>query len=177
MTASTFWEAGPTWEELSGASLADALWSAVTIGVIEETAKLLPVLLIGAFSSHFDEPLDGLVYAGAPGLAFRWRRRCTWPPLATTGLSLVARLVAAPLSQAMLALPAGYGMARLVMGRKGLRFSAGFAVSVLAHAAYDLTLARPDLPTGLGAGVILLLWIWFLWLVPRLRTASPLTAG
>lgn len=39
-------------------------------GLPEEIAKLLPVLLFAWWSPHWDEPFDGIVYAGASALGF-----------------------------------------------------------------------------------------------------------
>ena len=49
----------------------------------------------------------------------------------------------------------------------------GLALSVTAHGAYDLLLARPDMPPVVSAFVVLILWVWFLRAAPRLEREAP----
>src|SRR5688572_14046496 len=52
------------WATLVEGTVSAAIADALLIGAVEECAKLLPVVLIARFSAHFDEVLDGIVYAG-----------------------------------------------------------------------------------------------------------------
>ncbi|HLN60261.1 MAG TPA: PrsW family glutamic-type intramembrane protease [Symbiobacteriaceae bacterium] len=53
----------------------------LTAALPEEFFKLLPVLLFAWRSRHWDEPFDGIVYAGAtPRSSTPWPARCRWRP-------------------------------------------------------------------------------------------------
>jgi RsiW-degrading membrane proteinase PrsW (M82 family) len=48
------------------------------VGFIEEFVKFLPVFLIAYNSKYFDEPLDGLFYAGVSALGFAFMENITY---------------------------------------------------------------------------------------------------
>lgn len=157
------------WELLSTLPVGPALVMAGQIGLIEEGAKLLPVILIARFSHHFDEPLDGLVYAACAGVGFSVSESAA---LLASGelawIDAVGRALAAPATHGLFAAPAGLGVSGLFLRRRPVLLAAGFAVSALAHGLFDLLLARPPLPPAVAAGVVLVLWAWLIWMTPRL---------
>jgi RsiW-degrading membrane proteinase PrsW (M82 family) len=171
-------EGGPlavSWEALGGAGLGPAALAALRIGLVEEGLKLLAVAPLALRHRRFDEPLDGPVYAACAGLGFAAAE--SWALLLAgelAPLDSLARAAAAPLTHALLAAPAGWGLAAAVLRGSTLALPAGLAVSVAAHALYDLLLARPGVPPGAAAAVVLALWVWLLVMAPRLaRPASP----
>lgn len=165
----------PTWEGLGGA-WSRALPTALAIGFVEESAKFLPVLLIARLTTHFDELLDGLVYAGAAGAGFALAETVAflWAGELST-LDAIARAVAAPITHALFAAPAGLGLAYAVLEGRHWALALGFAVSVVSHGAYDLFLAQPGLQLA-AAGVVLLVWIWLIWIAQRL-VRRPVARG
>jgi RsiW-degrading membrane proteinase PrsW (M82 family) len=168
--------AAPSWGALGG-PWTRAVPAALSIGLVEEAAKLLPVVLVARFTSHFDEIWDGPVYAGAAGAGFALAETLTL--VLGDGLGTLdgaARAVAAPITHALFAAPAGLGMAHSVLkGRHGA-LALGFAVSVTCHGAYDLFLARPGLQTA-AAGVVLVLWLWLIWAARDLVRRPALPRG
>ena len=170
--------ASASWELLSSGTLSEVAGVAITIGVVEETAKLLPVLAIVLFARrHFDEPLDGLVYAGCSAIGFSAVETVLlawYQDLAPA--ELFARAVAAPLAHAMLAAPWGVGLALTVFRRKPVALPALFAFSCLVHGAYDVGVTSPGTGTLVSAGLILVLWVWAIRITPRLAGAAPTAA-
>jgi RsiW-degrading membrane proteinase PrsW (M82 family) len=159
-----------TWGALNG-PLASAVGIAAVIGAAEEGAKLLPVWVFARFSRHFDELLDGAVYAGASAIGFSAAETATMIWLGEgLSLPLLSRAVAAPITHALFAVPAGLGLAAWMLRKRLGLFVLGAVVSVTAHGAYDLLLAR-GLPgaQASAAGIILVLWLAFLETARRLE--------
>lgn len=162
-----------TWEILQS-SVPAAVMAALRVGAVEETSKLVAVLPIALFATAFDEVLDGIVYAACSALGFATAE--TWWLLAHGDWELMAalgRAVTGPITHALLAIPWGLGLSVALLRKRRWALPAGLALSIAAHGAYDLLLARPDLPPLVSAGVVLVLWLWLLWYAPRLARLSP----
>jgi RsiW-degrading membrane proteinase PrsW (M82 family) len=148
--------------------------AALRVGLVEELAKLAPVLPIALFAVHFDEALDGIIYSACAALGFATAetvvalRGGEWSLIHALG-----RAVAAPLTHALISAPAGLGLAALVLKRRPAGLVLGVMISVLAHASYDLFLARPGMPPAAAAAVVLLLWLWLLRATPQLAKLEP----
>jgi len=162
------------WSDLAGTNLGRAIGMGLRIGLIEEAAKFLPVLAVVLFSKELDEPLDGIVYAGCAGLGLATAETAIQLYNGAYGfVEGLARAVTGPIGHALLSAPWGLGIARYVLNQERWKFFVGFAVSLLCHAAYDVLLARPELPPVAGAGVVLGLWIWLMWVCPKLVQERP----
>jgi RsiW-degrading membrane proteinase PrsW (M82 family) len=150
--------ASATWGALAGPWPA-ALATALAIGATEELAKLLPVLAVARWSRHFDQLWDGPVYAGAAGVGFALAETVSLFSFGeTTLLETLARAATTPITHALFAAPWGLGLALWVLRDRPGALAVGLAVSIAAHAAYDLLLARPG--THLVAvGIVLVLWV------------------
>ena len=157
------------WSDLAGADLVRAGRIALRIGLIEESAKLLPVLGLLSLSRQLDEPLDGIVYAACAALGLATAETAIQLYSGAFGLwDGLARAVSGPISHALLSAPWGLGLARVALEKRHGALAVGFVVSIACHAGYDLLLARPELPPVVAAGVILALWLWLIWITPRL---------
>jgi RsiW-degrading membrane proteinase PrsW (M82 family) len=150
------------WASLEGPAWPAALRTAVVIGSVEEGLKLAPVAIIAWTHRHFDEPLDGFVYAGAASAGFAWAETAVIAAHNPLGwIEIGARAAASPITHALFAAPWGLGLARWVLRGDRLAVAIGFAVSALLHGAYDLLLARPEL--RLFAPLLIgVLWTWML---------------
>lgn len=163
-----------TWRALSG-PLPGALGIAAVIGVAEEGAKLLPVFVFARWSRHFDELLDGAVYAGAAAVGFSLAETALLVGLGEgASLPLLARGIAAPIAHVLFAVPAGLGLAAWMLHGRGSHFALGAALSVATHGAYDLLLARgaPGARVA-AAAIVLALWLAFLETARRLEPPVP----
>lgn len=160
---------GTAWEQLAAPSLRESLGAALRIGAVEESVKLLPVALLALTHRHFDEVLDGVVYAACVGLGFASAENLAlFDGGQLSALETAARAVASPLTHALFATPLGLGLALAVLRRRVWAAPLGLGVSIAAHALFDWLLARPGLPPASSAGVVLLLWLGVLLLTPRL---------
>lgn len=166
------------WSDLAGEDLVRAGKIALRIGLIEESAKLLPVLAVLRFSRQLDEPLDGIVYAACAALGLATAETAIQVYGGAFGFwDGLARAVAGPISHALLSVPWGLGLARVALDKRRGALALGFLISVVCHGGYDLLLARPELPPLVAAGVILALWLWLIVLAPRLAGERGRFAG
>ncbi len=149
----------------------EALRVSLTIGVVEELAKAVPVIVISRWSGHFDEWLDGAIYAGCAAIGFATVETAMhgWAGLDLS--ELWPRVLASPASHALFAGPMGLGIAAFMLDRRIGWLLLGTSTSMLAHAGYDLLLGRSGLPAPLSAGIVLVLWIGFVLAAPRLARA------
>jgi protease PrsW len=169
---------GTAWEDVGAASLRRSVSAALRIGAVEEAAKLLPVVLLALTHAHFDELLDGIVYAACAGLGFAAAEGLLlFRGGELSALEATARALAAPVTHALFTAPAGLGLALALLRRRPAALLLGLAASVTAHALYDWLLAQPSLPQGSSAGVVLVLWVWLLAAAPRLARLAPERRG
>lgn len=152
-----------------------ALVTAAAIGLVEESAKLVPLLLVAQISAHFDERLDGAIYAGCSGVGFALAETALHIAHGETLGSLWPRIVAAPIAHGLLLAPAGLGFAFWKLERRTGLLAAGLATSVLTHGLYDLLLARYPWGPPASSALIGLLWAGFIALCPRLTTPRSIT--
>lgn len=165
-----------SWGALAG-PLPGALAVALAIGLAEEGAKLLPVIAIAHLSRHFDEMLDGAVYAGAAAIGFAGAETASLVMLGEPlSPAFAARAAVAPITHALFAIPAGLGLAAWRLAGRPALFALGAAGSVATHGLYDLLLARPG---GQPAAAALAgaLFLGFLWMARRRAPRTRVSAA
>lgn len=140
------------------------------IGLIEELAKFLPFWLIGIRHHHFDEPIDGIIYASFGALGFASHENLYYLPW-MVGWEGLGRGIASPLVHVMFASIWGYAVGRAhCRGRPVLpAAAAGLLLAALVHGVYDFfAIGLPEW-AGIGAaGVIAAVWLWRMRLIRRL---------
>ncbi len=149
------------------------LYSILAIGVIEETAKFLPFWLVILRLAHFDEPIDGIVYASLIAVGFASYENGHYLQFLSTQEAL-ARGLSAPLVHAMFASIWGYICGRARLRGEPLLPAAllGLALAALAHGLYDfITIGLPAWVRPVSALLILGVWIWRMRLIRRLQRA------
>jgi len=106
------------------------------VAPLRETAKVSAAW--GAFRSrHFDEPYDGLVYAGAAALGFAALENATVLREHTTGLVWIARALIALPAHLFFACAWGYALGRAhQMKTPGSLFPATWVAATAGHALY-----------------------------------------
>ena len=126
---------------------ADVIATVVQAPLVEEAAKGLGVLiLVFARRSHFDGPLDGIVYAGTIGAGFAFTENILYFSAAlfeTGGVSLqlgfvfVLRGLFSPFAHVLFTAAVGLALGLAVRKPGGARivvgFTAGLAAAVLGH--------------------------------------------
>jgi RsiW-degrading membrane proteinase PrsW (M82 family) len=161
------------WEALAGSDLVWAVRVALRIGLVEEGAKMLPVIAIILFTKQLDEPLDGIIYAACSALGLAAGETLFLLRGGEVGLvDGIARALSAPLSHSLLSAPWGLGLALFLLRQQRWGLPIGFGISVLCHGAYDLLLSRPEIPSFTSSLLILALWIWLLIMAPRLAARA-----
>lgn len=139
-------------EDLSGL----LIYAVLGIGLIEELAKFLPFWLIGIRHHHFDEPIDGIIYASFGALGFASHENLYYLPW-MSGWEGLGRAFASPLVHVMFASIWGYAVGRAhALERPVLPAAlAGLLLAALAHGAYDFFVIGMPGWAGTGAaGVI-----------------------
>ncbi len=149
------------------------LWwySVLAIGVIEEGAKLIPFVLVTMRWRHFDEKLDGVIYASFIALGYASHENVQYLEF-LRGWEALGRSIASPAVHVMFASIWGYLIARAhFRGTSVVRAAAlGLALAALVHGAFDfVTIGLPDW-VGIGPPLLILaIWLWRLHLIERIR--------
>lgn len=144
-----------------GASPNAALAAVVQAPIVEETAKGIGVLLLYAFSrSHFDGPVDGLVYAATVAAGFAFTENILYFGVALAeggaselGATFVVRGLFSPFAHVLFTACTGLliGIGARRGGGAGVVgwFLLGLAAAVLLHALWNGSLAFADDVVGL----------------------------
>lgn len=146
-------------------------FAVLAIGPIEETAKLLPFVLVIIRLKAFDEPLDGIIYASFIALGYAAAENVYYLQFLTP-LEAVARGFAGPVVHILFASIWGHwiGCAYLA-GRSIIKCGLeGLAIAAVLHGVYDfVVLLKPIWSLPVAASGIVLLWIWRLRLMRALH--------
>ncbi|WP_455199977.1 PrsW family intramembrane metalloprotease [Kaarinaea lacus] len=146
-------------------------YSIFVIGVIEEVVKFIPFWLIGMRLHHFDEPIDGIIYASFVALGFATYENFYYLPH-LQGTELVARAITSPLIHVMFASIWGYTCSRAQMRNRPLIPAAisGLAIAITAHGLYDfITIGLSEWLRIFPPVIILSIWIWRMRVIRRLQ--------
>ncbi|MGR0220417.1 PrsW family intramembrane metalloprotease [Agromyces sp. ZXT2-6] len=181
----------------AGATADASMQAVVQAPIVEELAKGVGVLLIYAFSkSHFDGPVDGLVYAATVAAGFAFTENVLYFGAALIeggagelGATFVVRGIFSPFAHvlftACIGIAIGFGARRGGAGVVGW-FLAGLVAAILLHAFWNGSLAFADafalyftvqVPIFIGAVVVTLLLRREEQRVTRRRLAEYAAAG
>ena len=135
------------------------------VGPVEEGAKFLAAWLFCFRSRHFDEPIDGLVYAAAVSVGFASIENALYAGLVSWPIQL-ARAATTPLTHSVFASLWGFGAGKALLGpgRPGARafwIVVPLAAAALAHGLYDAALVTLGVPS-VASGVVLVLWAFLI---------------
>lgn len=142
-------------------------YSVLGIGLVEESAKLIPFALLAWRLPQFDDPLDGITYAAFIGLGFASFETLHHAQY-MDGAQLWARGLASPLVHVAFASIWGFIAGRAFMAGRGIWGAglAGLALAALAHGIYDfITIGLGPVARLLAAGLVLVIWLWRMRLV------------
>ena len=146
-------------------------YAVLGIGVIEESAKLLPFLLIIRLFREFDEPIDGIIYASFIALGFAAVENIRYLEYLSTRQAY-ARGFAGPVLHIVFASVWGYYVGRAWLRRRALvpTVLGALACSALLHGVYNfVVIGLPARWLPIAAGLIAGLWIWRLCLIRDLH--------
>jgi protease PrsW len=115
------------------------LYASLTIGVIEEFAKFLPLALYLYPKKYFNETTDGVVYFGLAGMWFGVLESIIYTLGGGIGVGIL-RIVVAPFLHAGFSSLAGIGLIRFKLTRNPLYLIMGLGMAILFHGVYDFFL-------------------------------------
>jgi len=159
-----FWCAGrlgmPLWPDENTRDI--ALYCFLLVGPVEEGAKFLVARTLVFRWRHFDERIDGMVYAAAVAIGFAsvenllFAQVLPWP-------EQLARALVAPLTHTLFAAIWGFGAAYALLDCRSrtcriLWQLVPLVLAMAAHGLYDFLLLAWG-GTVPASGVILLLWV------------------
>lgn len=146
-------------------------YALMAIGPIEESAKLIPFLLIVMRFKALDEPMDGIIYASFIGLGYAAMENVNYLAYLTP-LEAAARGFASPVVHILFASIWAYWISRARLQGSPIFVPAlfGFVASALLHGIYDfLVLMQPVSALPLAALIIVILWVWRLKLLQQMH--------
>lgn len=126
----------------------DLIYCIVAIGLIEESLKIIPFLLMLRFSRQIDESLDYIIYASTAALGFAFMENLLY--FQDPGLGgIVSRTFSAVLMHISLTTIAAYGLFYAKYKKQGrnrwIYFAFSFTAAVVIHGVYDFWLLAEDL--------------------------------
>jgi RsiW-degrading membrane proteinase PrsW (M82 family) len=139
-----------------GATTDEAVQAVVQAPIVEEVAKGIGVLLIYAFSrSHFDGPVDGLVYAATVAAGFAFTENILYFGVALIegggqelGTTFVVRGIFSPFAHVLFTACTGIAIGMAARRGGGGRtigwFLLGLTAAILLHAFWNGSLAFAD---------------------------------
>lgn len=146
-------------------------YSVLAIGGIEESAKLLPFLIVALRFKAFDEPVDGIIYAAFIALGFATVENILYLQYAD-GLEMIGRGFASPLVHIMFASIWAFNIGLAFLQRKRLMgiVLKYLGLAALAHGVYDfIVIALPLSALPFSALLILAIWLWRMHLIRDLH--------
>ena len=148
--------------ELNGHIINDLLYCFLGIGLIEETVKVIPFLLILRFTRQINESIDYVIYASVSALGFAFMENLLYfqdPGLrAVTGRALMSVLLHMSMTTfAVYGL--FYSRYRKNNQHKMLYFGLSFLTAVVVHGLFDFFLMVKGLPPQVKMLSILILAI------------------
>ena len=150
-------------------------WSTVVAPIVEEGFKLLAVLLICWRSRHFNQLIDGTIYAISCALGFAAVENLFYGLSGGFGL-LGARALLAPIGHPLFTGVSGFYLARAKFEGNAWRLCQGLLFAVLLHAGWNL---GPGLMRETGDAsysvVFLAVVLLYAWLLRRFlrRLGTP----
>jgi RsiW-degrading membrane proteinase PrsW (M82 family) len=149
-------------------------YSVLGIGMIEESVKILPFMLVVLRFKEFDEPIDGIIYASFIALGFSALENIYYLDSLTTAQAY-ARGFAGPVVHIVFASIWGYyiGKAHL-LGKPLLPVVLGsLGLTAVLHGTYDfIAIGLPTTALPFVALLIVGLWVWRLLLIRDLHFAA-----
>jgi RsiW-degrading membrane proteinase PrsW (M82 family) len=157
---------------MSGRRLPFLVYSVAVTGFLEETFKFLPFFLVIVRFREFDEPTDGLIYAGAIALGFASFENIIQCAV-LEGFERLGRAFASPLTQAMFSSIWGYAVGKARIAGRALAWPAvrGLVLAALCHGVFNFLTTSAALHV-LSAALILVIWVWVIIKLERAEKRS-----
>ncbi len=126
-----------------GVSSGTLLGAALTVGVIEESLKALPLAFFIYKKKYFNELTDGIIYFGIVGLTFGVIEDFTYALQYGGGVGLLRVIFSPYLHAGFCAIFGMYFVQKKLLKKSWLLVALGFMGAILAHAAFDFAAFNP----------------------------------
>lgn len=138
------------------------------VGLMEEFLKFLPFLLVVLKFRHFDEEIDGIVYASIIALGFASYENIHYLTQ-LEGFALFGRAIASPLTHTIFSSIWGHMVGIAYMRKQSLLNAAlkGLTLSAIFHGVFDFLTTSPTLRVA-SALIILVIWLWRIKVMERM---------
>ena len=171
-------ELSPFYEHLTSISempeVEKFAYALFAIGPIEEMAKFIVAWsCMRILASEVDVRAGGMVYAAAAALGFATIEN--WYYMLAVDEVLWHRALTLPFNHVLFSSFWGVGLSLYnLRGQHGLVWLvAGVILSVVYHGLYDFILLSNEIPNIAVVPLILILWLWLVVAIPRLRRTLP----
>ncbi len=159
-------------------TISSFLYSVFGIGLIEETIKLIPVLLMLKFTKAIDEPFDYILYASVAALGFAFVENALY--LNNFGLEIIsARALYATVAHMAFSSILCYGLFLIKFKQTKTHpffiFVGFYFLAIFSHGFYDFWLINETVSNFSGITTLFLLvciHIWFLLINNTLNTSN-----
>jgi RsiW-degrading membrane proteinase PrsW (M82 family) len=130
-------------EDAPRPSLEVLLKAALTVGVIEETLKFIPLALYIYKKRYFNEMTDGVIYFALAGMWFGVIESIGYAMAYGTEVGFM-RIILAPFLHAGFSSLAGMGLIKFKLTRNPAYLLTGLGAAILLHGMYDFFLFSQD---------------------------------
>jgi len=156
----------------TSAQMAKVSW--ILGGIVEESAKLVMVLLLMFRQKEFDEPIDGIIYAGAVALGFASAENVIY--INSLGASVI--LVRGPIStlgHMLFSSIWGYALGKAKFDPKNRMtlLLKGFALSAFFHGLFNFLIFTKVMSAILVYILMMVLWRMLAGMVAEAEANSP----
>lgn len=143
--------------ENNGTILGTATFAYGVVGISEELAKFLVLLLFAYPKKAFNEPLDGIVYAVMIGMGFATLENIAYVAKYGVGTGIARMFLSVPAHGAFAVLMGYYaGLAKFVPHKSNSLLFRGLLIAVFFHGTFDFFLFLGNNIFLMGASVITL---------------------
>jgi RsiW-degrading membrane proteinase PrsW (M82 family) len=148
------------------------IYSIGITGIIEETFKFLPFLIVVLRLKEFDEKIDGIVYASVIALGFASYENARYL-IYLEGFELFGRAIASPLTHTIFSSIWGYTVGIAHIRHKSIMAASikGLVIAAFAHGLFNFFTTSTALRI-ISSLLILVIWIWRIWAMEKLRPES-----
>ncbi|MEZ2442591.1 RsiW-degrading membrane proteinase PrsW (M82 family) [Chitinophaga sp. W3I9] len=145
--------------ENNGTLLGTAAFAYGVVGLSEELAKFLVLLLFAYPKKAFNEPLDGIVYAVMIGMGFATLENIAYVSRFGVGTGIARMFLSVPAHGAFAVLMGYYaGMAKFVPQKSSSLLFQALLVAIFFHGTFDFFLFLGNNIFLMGASVITLIF-------------------
>ncbi|NLR57169.1 PrsW family intramembrane metalloprotease [Chitinophaga polysaccharea] len=147
------------WHENNGTILGTAAFAYGIVGLSEELAKFMVLLLYAYPKKAFNEPLDGIVYAVMIGMGFATLENIAYVAQYGFGTGVARMFLSVP-AHATFAILMGYytGLAKFIPQRSSDLLFRGLLIAIFFHGSFDFFLFLGNNIFLMGASVITLIF-------------------